>query len=322
MNHLRHALIVVASLLSLSSGAAGQQAPIQGKLYVTSWFGGVVSVIDLSKRAVTEEIRVGVQNHNVVLAPSQSHAWVTNNNAGTVSVIDTATDKVAREIRVGHGPRHTYFSPDGKEAYVTNEFDDTVSVVNVATYEAASTIRVGMMPHFALVVGDRLFITNFGSGDVSVARRRERDVIKTVAVGFGPLGAGATRDGKRVYVACHNANHVAVIDTDSLEVVARIPTDAGPVQVTVAPNQRFAYVANDGQGSVQKIDLTTDKIVKTIAIAHDAGSHGIGFADDGKVLLVTNTGTSTVSIIDTQNDVILSTVKVAAGPEGLAFKRP
>jgi DNA-binding beta-propeller fold protein YncE len=38
-----------------------------------------------------------------------------------------------------------------------------------------------------------------------------------------------------------------------------------PVQVTVAPNQQFADVANDGRGNVQKIDLATNKIVKTPA---------------------------------------------------------
>ena len=41
-------------------------------------------------------------------------------------------------------------------------------------------------------------------------------------------------------------------------------SDPGPVQVTVTPDQKFAYVANDGRGSVQKIDLVSNHIVKTI----------------------------------------------------------
>ena len=108
-----------------------------------------------------------------------------------------------------------------------------------------------------------------------------------------PLGAGAIRDGARVYVACHNSNTVAVIDTKEMKVIAEIPTEPGPVQVSVAPDQKFAYVASDGRGTVQKIELATNKVVKTIRIAPDAGSHGVAFGVDGKLLFITNTGAST-----------------------------
>lgn len=67
-----------------------------------------------------------------------------------------------KTIPVGVGPRHTSISPDGLEAYVTNEFDDTVSVIDPATMRVIATIKVGMMPHFAMVVGDRVFVTDFG----------------------------------------------------------------------------------------------------------------------------------------------------------------
>jgi YVTN family beta-propeller protein len=178
------------------------------------------------------------------------------------------------------------------------------------------------MPHFAIVVGDLLLVTNFGSGDVTVIRRSSRKEIATIAVGAGPLGAGATRDGKRMLVACHNSNYVAVVDVDKLSVSARIPTDPGPVQVTVAPNQKFAYVANDGRGSVQKIELAAARMTKTISIAFDAGSHGLAFGSGGGVLYVTNTGAGNISAIDTERDIVIATIKVATAPEGIAFKRP
>jgi YVTN family beta-propeller protein len=136
------------------------------------------------------------------------------------------------------------------------------------------------------------------------------------------LGAGATRDGKHVYFACSVANHVTVIDGENLKVVARVPTEPGPVQVTVTPDQKHACVAADGRGTVQKIDLVANKIVKTIFIRQDAGSHGVGFAAGGKLLLITNTGSSTVSVIDTERDEIVRTISVRGGPEGIAYKRP
>lgn len=49
-----------------------------GKLYVTSWFGGVISVVDIETKQVSATISVGVQDHNVFLSPDQKSAWVTN----------------------------------------------------------------------------------------------------------------------------------------------------------------------------------------------------------------------------------------------------
>lgn len=89
-----------------------------GKLYVTSWFGGEISVVDLERGGVVKTIPVGVHDHNVFLSPDRSTAWVANNNSGTVSIIDTASDVMRETLSLGGGPRHTFFSPDGASAYV------------------------------------------------------------------------------------------------------------------------------------------------------------------------------------------------------------
>ena len=219
-----HPLMAAAVLAFASVCQAADPPTGEGKLYATSWFGGVISAVDVATRKVTAAVPVGIQNHNIFLSPDQTRAWVTNNNDGTVSVVDTATDKVIKTIPVGTGPRHTFISPDGLEAYVTNEFDDTVSVIDPATMRVIATIKVGMMPHFAMVVGDRVFVTDFGGRGVSVIRRATRQVESTIPVGAGPLGGAATKDGARVYVACHNSNNVAVIDTKEMKVIAEIPT--------------------------------------------------------------------------------------------------
>jgi YVTN family beta-propeller protein len=178
------------------------------------------------------------------------------------------------------------------------------------------------MPHFAIAVGDKVFVSNYKNGNVTVIARPNHEVVGTITVGAGPLGASATRDGKRVYFACHISNHVAVIDTEALKVVARVPTEASPVQVTVVPSQKHAYVTTDGRGTVEKIDLSENKVVKRISLGADAGSHGIGFAAGGKLVLVTNTGTNTVSVINAETDEVIQTIRVRGGPEGIAYKRP
>jgi YVTN family beta-propeller protein len=119
---------------------------IGGKVYVTSWFGQWISVVDLDSGKATAEIKVGAKNHNVFMSPDQKQAWVTNYNEGTVSVVDTETDKVIKTFRTGGGPRHTFLTADGKYAYVTNELDANVAVIDAAELRVLTHIRVGGMP--------------------------------------------------------------------------------------------------------------------------------------------------------------------------------
>jgi YVTN family beta-propeller protein len=322
-NFLKKAISTVVLVVFFGASPVRAQAPtpLKGTAYVTSWFSGVVTAIDLGTGSAERTIPVGIHNHNVALRPDQKQVWVTSNNAGTVSIIDTQSNSVVKNILTGKGPRNIFFSPDGREAYVTNEFDDRVEIFDAQAAASTGVVNVGSMPHFALVSGDKLFASNYGGGDVTVVSRSARKTLATIPVGVGPLGSGATKDGKRIYVACHNANHLAVIDGQTHVHIADIATDAGPVQVTVAPHQSYAYGANDGAGTMQKIDLAANKAVKMISIAPDASSHGVGFAGDGRWLLVTNTSANSVSIIDTESDEVIKTIPVPKTPEGIAVKR-
>ena len=82
---MRGAFVLFAALalgFGTGSARAADEEPGQGKLYVTSWFGGVVTVVDVASRRVTARVPVGVQDHNVVLNPDQTQAWVTNSLFG------------------------------------------------------------------------------------------------------------------------------------------------------------------------------------------------------------------------------------------------
>ena len=309
----------VSALSGCVSSTAAKRIPdAQGKLYVTSWFGGAIHVVDLARGEAVRTIPVGVHNHNVFLSPDKKAAWVANNNNGTVSVIDTSKDSVIATISVGAGPRHTYFSPDGAIAYVTLEFENAIAEVDVATHAVRRKLAVGHMPHFPIVVGDRLYVTNFGGASVAVIDRASGSMAGHIPTGIGPLGAGATRDGHFVLVACHNANEVAVIDVAAGKLDGVVKTDAGPVQVTVTPDQQSAYVANDGAGTVQKIDLASRKVISTIPIGSTAGSHGVAFSAAHGLLFITNTGRGTVSAIDMVREEIVGEYAVGPAPEGIA----
>lgn len=310
--------IPVLLLLVLVAIPALSAPPLEDKLYTTSWFSRHLAVLDLASGKLNK-VPVGYKNHNAYLSPDKKELWVTNNNADSVSILDTATDTVVADIHTGLGPRHTFFHPDGHEAYVTNEYDNSLAIVDARERKVVTTISVGHMPHFAIYANQRIYVTNMGADTVTVINRDSAKVEGHIQVGLGGLGASKTKDDGRILVACNKSNLVAVIDTHRNRLLAQVATDPGPVQVTVAPSQRYAYVTNDGAGTVQKIDLQEYKVVKTITLGEGRGSHGISFAKGGDILFVTNTGDGTVSVIDTVTDSVIDTLTVLSAPEGVAY---
>lgn len=84
---LNNAIPVFILLASCGASPALEQAPasLKGTAYVTSWFGGVVTAIDLASGSSARTIPVGVHNHNVALRPDQKQACVRSHLGSRIS---------------------------------------------------------------------------------------------------------------------------------------------------------------------------------------------------------------------------------------------
>jgi len=89
---------------------------------------------------------------------------------------------------------------------------------------------------------------------------------------------GFTPDGSRVYVSLRDENKVAVIDTATRKVIARIEVGPAPIQVHATPDGRLIFVANQGteakpNDTVSVIDVASGKVIKTIRTGVGAWRH-------------------------------------------------
>jgi YVTN family beta-propeller protein len=241
----------------------------------------------------------------VLLSAQPAEAWhfayVTNSN--NVSVIDTNTNTVIATVpAVGDGVAVT---PDGNHVYVTGGFGSfsgnvssgTVSVINTTTNTVVATIPIANAPFPAAVtVG---------------------------AVAFTP-------DGKHAYVT-YLAGHffpgtsVAVIDTATNMVVARIGVGCCSQGVAVTPDGKHVYaLASNGgnNGIVSVIDTATNTIVATISVP-SVFPNGVALTPDGKHAYVVNVeATGSVSVIDTTSNSIVATIPVGTFPFGFVAITP
>ena len=108
-----------------------------------------------------------------------------------------------------------------------------------------------------------------------------------------------------------------------------IPSIAGTIAVgktpgfvAIAPNGRFAYIANRAAGVVTVVDTAIDQVVATIPIP-DGPPQYLAFAPDGKRLYVSvfndpDRSINRVAVLDTGTNTVITTIKVGSRPFALA----
>ncbi|HVG29428.1 MAG TPA: cytochrome D1 domain-containing protein [Pyrinomonadaceae bacterium] len=128
-----------------------------------------------------------------------------------------------------------------------------------------------------------------------------------------------TADQERLFVTMPAINKVAVVDTNTWQVVANIDTGAKPVRVALQPDGKYVWVGTDAgaESGVTVIDASTLKVAARIQTG--AGHHEIALRDDNKLAFVTNRDAGTLSVIDVQKLAKVTDLKAGASAASLAY---
>jgi YVTN family beta-propeller protein len=128
-----------------------------------------------------------------------------------------------------------------------------------------------------------------------------------------------TPDQERLFVSMPAVNMVAVIDTNTWQVVANVETGARPVRLSLQPDGKYVWVGTDDgtQSGVTVIDAATFKVAGRIQTG--AGHHEIALRDDSKLAFVTNRDAGTLSVIDVQKLAKTADIKVGASAASVAY---
>jgi YVTN family beta-propeller protein len=109
------------------------------------------------------------------------------------------------------------------------------------------------------------------------------------------------------------ANALAVIDSESGQIVSDVAVSAAPGEVATGANAVWITHANDD--SVSRVDPSTNDVRQTIKV----GGGPAGVAIGGGAVWVANGLDGTVSRIDPATNQVVQTITVGNGPSGVAY---
>jgi len=149
------------------------------------------------------------------------------------------------------------------------------------------------------------YVTNGGSGTVTVLDVVNVRVDRELQVGQNPVAVAASPTLNEVYVVNQGTTNqgggggqgsLSVIDSEKNQVVATIPLHRQPVSVEIDQTGKLAYVANAGSNSISVLDLKNRREAAQVGVGE--GPAAAKLSPDGKTLVVANSRGNSVTVMD------------------------
>jgi YVTN family beta-propeller protein len=140
----------------------------------------------------------------------------------------------------------------------------------------------------------------------------------------------------RIYVTNEVSGDMSVIDSGTLQVLAKVPLGKRPRGIHAAPDRKAIYVALSGSpiagpgvdestlppadksaDGIGVFDVQENRLVRTIKSGSDPEEFAI--SNDGRRLYVSNEDASALSIVDVKTGQVIHTVATGEEPEGVTL---
>jgi YVTN family beta-propeller protein len=208
---------------------------------------GNYEVIDVAQKKIIKKIRTGGRPHNTLCSPDGKRMYLAPmGSPKRVTIVDVATHTKIAEVPFSNVVRPIALSPDEKRLYANVDGLVGLEVADLSTRKkihrvpaklAAEHKKVASRSHGLGVRpdGKEIWECDVEHHEVHVydlTNDRPKQ-IATIPVGHRVYWLTFSPDGRTCYASVRGKNNVAVIDTASKKVIARIPAGKEPKRLMV-----------------------------------------------------------------------------------------
>ncbi|EKS72756.1 cytochrome D1 domain-containing protein [Caballeronia sp. Lep1P3] len=191
---------------------------------------------------------------------------------------------LVKRVPLSQTPSHLTFSSDSSTVFVTVQETGELAAIDLASQTVKWKMKVGKVPAgLWMTPGDRyLLIGMTGEDYVAVVDWRKQQVVKTIKTGRGAHNFRNLGDGRHIAVSNRVESTISILDYNDLSKVSDISgLMPGPDDMELSADRRYLWVTFRFARHVGVIDLTTHKLVDTIAVGRSP--HGLFFANRAPV---------------------------------------
>lgn len=171
---------------------------------------------------------------NVILAHSATNS---------LDVFDTRTRRLVKQIEGLSDPRGLAANSDTGRVYVANAGTKTVSELSSKDWSLTRTFKLDHTPEKLLLVGNRLYISNWIDGTVSVIDLPLGRVAANIDVGGSPQSMVYDKATRQVFVTLEDVHQVIALAPDGRIANRYTLMASQPTGMALDPAARRLYVA-------------------------------------------------------------------------------
>jgi len=200
------------------------------RAYVVCYASDSLRIVDLNENEWIGEADLEDVPQWVAVSSDESKVYVVNTKSDTVSVVDVAVEDVSKTISVPYYPYGIKLSPHDNKIYVgcfgyISIIDPVNDVLEESLYLGGGTkswVEFSNVSRYA-------YISDLSLDKVIVYDLVDRQVIEEIPVDDRPHCMARNSDGSKIFVSCPGSNTIAVINTLTNTVEAKIPVGNNPI---------------------------------------------------------------------------------------------
>jgi DNA-binding beta-propeller fold protein YncE len=222
---------------------------------------------------------------DVAVSPDSRLLYAANVFGNAVHVINLQSGRAIERWPTGRRPYRLLLHPDGKSFVVSSWVDGSIYHQDAASGERLGLVRLGQHPTDMLwrkrkaeenadaqkEFDYRLFVAAAHTNNVFVVGFSESKTMRNIEsihvgltprhpLGMTPSALAMSADQSRLYVACSDANALAVVDVSepSSNVVGFVPTGSYPTSVAAFGTGALAILNGRGAGTMSIVSQFDD----------------------------------------------------------------
>src|SRR5580765_4107867 len=159
-----------------------------------------------------------------------------------------------------------------------------------------------------------VMIVDRDSNDIAFMDIKTRKILGRTYLGnnANPHMVMMSPDGRYVVTGGQRSNTAYIIDSRTLQLVAKIPVGFAPEHLAFSPDGRWYYQGNPEGDSITVIDMQSLKAIKTIEGL--AEPLNITFTPDGSKAYIGNYGAHWVGVVDVSRHELIKKIQIDATP--------
>ncbi|MBI5237918.1 MAG: hypothetical protein HY887_05795 [Deltaproteobacteria bacterium] len=239
-------------------------------LYVVAAGARSIAVVDAAQFRVRSRIPLpaGAGPTDVVFMPDtheiEGELYVINSLSNDVTVVSTLSRRMIKTIPVGNGPSAILGDRGRREVYVANALSNSLTIISSFDNSVAATVPVGIRPGGIADGGDRLYVINEGSNDISMVSKSLRKVIGAIPMVDRPKRALRGFDG-RLFVLSSKSNSVTFINSQNVA-TRTVPAGRGPAWAAADEKRNRLYITGAMSDTVSVLDPIGERFIKELYV--------------------------------------------------------